>query len=140
VIANPGLALRLRPGQAIADLQFGHPMPRLRRTILQLPLVDGCRLDAGRRVGSAYIFPLPAAASCVRVVSRAAAPAELGLARDPRILGIALRRAVVRAGARFRIVATTDDRLAEGFHGDALLRICNDCANDGPAPDHPLQG
>jgi hypothetical protein len=80
-------------------------------------LVDGCRLDAGRRVGSAYIFSLPAAASSVRIVSRAAAPAELGLARDPRLLGIALRRIVVRAGAQFRIVGMTDDRLAEGFHG-----------------------
>jgi hypothetical protein len=80
-------------------------------------LLDGCRLDAVQRIESAYIFSLPATASCVRVVSRAAAPAELGLARDSRVLGVALRRIVVRAGNRFRIVNMTDDRLAEGFHG-----------------------
>jgi hypothetical protein len=47
-------------------------------------LVDGCRLDAVQRVESAYIFSLPAAASCMRVVSHAAVPAELGLAFSTR--------------------------------------------------------
>jgi hypothetical protein len=80
-------------------------------------LVDGCRLDAEQRTASAYIFSLPATAGCVRVASRAAAPAELGLARDPRDLGVALSRIALRAGTRFRIVDMADDRLADGFHG-----------------------
>ena len=81
-------------------------------------LVDGRRLDAMQRTDSYYVFALPTlAARCVRIASRAAAPAELGLARDPRVLGIALSRIVVRAGNDFRIVDVTDDRLAEGFHG-----------------------
>ena len=48
--------------------------------------VDGARLDAMARCGSAYVFALPALARSVRIVSRAAAPAKLGLARDPRRL------------------------------------------------------
>ncbi len=79
-------------------------------------VVDGHRLDAAQRVGSAYVFRLPVVPSALRIVSRAAAPAELGLARDPRVLGIALRRLVVRKATRFRITEAIDDRLADGFH------------------------
>jgi hypothetical protein len=73
----------------------------------------------------------------MRLVSRAAAPQELGLANDPRCLGVAVRRIAVRQGtrqgARFRVVTAGDARLAEGFHpfeagnglhwtdGDAML-------------------
>jgi hypothetical protein len=52
----------------------------------------------------------------MRVISRAGCPAELGLARDPRVLGVALRRIVVRQGTRFRIIEAQDDRLTDGFH------------------------
>jgi hypothetical protein len=79
-------------------------------------LVDGRRLDAEQRADSAYVFALPAAARSVRIASRALAPAELGLAREPRVLGVALRRIVLRAGSQFRIVDAADDRLVEGFH------------------------
>jgi hypothetical protein len=69
----------------------------------------------------------------VRLMSRAAVPQELGLARDARLLGVALRRVVVRLGTRFRVVRAGDPLLAEGFHafepgtglrwtdGDAML-------------------
>jgi hypothetical protein len=82
-------------------------------------LVDGQRLDHLRRDGSVYTFCLPEAAlrTAVHIVSRAAAPDELGLARDPRVLGIALRNMIVLAGARHRIIEAADDRLVEGFHG-----------------------
>jgi hypothetical protein len=108
-------------------------------------LVDGRRLDATQRTDSYCVFTLPAMPRCVRVASRAAAPAELGLARDPRVLGVALWRIVVRAGNDFRIVEVTDDRLAEGFHGyepdgdhrwtdgDALLPAAVFEGFDGPA-------
>jgi hypothetical protein len=52
----------------------------------------------------------------VRIVSRAAAPDELGVARDPRVLGIALRRIVLRQGTHFHMIKASDARLAEGFH------------------------
>jgi hypothetical protein len=49
-------------------------------------------------------------------VSRSASPQELGLARDPRELGVALRRIIVRKGTQFRIIEVNDARLSEGFH------------------------
>ena len=79
-------------------------------------LVNGRRLDAVQRVGDAYIFELPDQSDTVRIVSRAAVPQELGLARDPRSLGVALRRVVVRRGTKFRVIEAHDDALAEGFH------------------------
>ena len=82
-------------------------------------LIDGQRLDHLRRDGSIYTFCLPESTlhDDVHIASRAAAPDELGLARDPRILGIALRNMIVVAGARHRIIEAADDRLVEGFHG-----------------------
>jgi hypothetical protein len=80
-------------------------------------VVDGCRLDAEERACSAYAFTFPAGARSVRIASRAAAPAELGVARDPRILGVALRRVSVRAADGFRVIDVADDRLADGFLG-----------------------
>jgi hypothetical protein len=79
-------------------------------------LVDGCRLDAEQRMGSAFLFNLPAGALHMRIASRAAAPAELGLARDLRQLGVGLRRVVLYAGSQSRVVNAADDRLVEGFH------------------------
>jgi lipopolysaccharide export system protein LptA len=79
-------------------------------------LTDGSRLDAATRVGDAYVFHLPAVPRDLRIVSRAAAPAELGLARDPRVLGVALRRLVVREGSRYQVIDATDERLLDGFH------------------------
>ena len=79
-------------------------------------LVDGQRLDVARRVGNAYIFELPEAPRTVRVMSRAAAPQELGLARDPRCLGVTLQRIVARQGTRFRVTEGADASLADGFH------------------------
>jgi len=79
-------------------------------------LVDGRRLDAVSRCGAAYVFRLPALARSVRIVSRAAAPAELGLARDPRVLGVALWAITVFQGPRFHSIEAADPALSEGFH------------------------
>ena len=96
-------------------------------------LVNGVRLDAAIRTGNVHVFALPRTRAAVRIVSRAAVPQELGLARDPRCLGIALRRIVVRKMARFRVVNVDDPLLTDGFHvfehandirwtdGDAML-------------------
>ena len=77
-------------------------------------LVDGRREDALARCGAAYVFRLPALARSVRIVSRAAAPAELGLARDPRVLGVALRAITLFQGARCHMIEMTDAALSEG--------------------------
>ena len=57
------------------------------------------------------------------------------MARDPRVLGVALRQICVRQGNRFAIIKANDPALADGFHafepdnglrwmdGDALLPI-----------------
>jgi hypothetical protein len=79
-------------------------------------LVDGRRVDAAERIGEAYVFRLSMLPSALNIVSRAGAPAELGLARDPRVLGVALRRLVVRKGTKFRVTEANDNRLANGFH------------------------
>jgi Hint domain len=95
-------------------------------------LVDGVRVD-GARTGDVYVFALKRRVDAVRIMSRAAVPQELGLARDPRCLGVAVRRVVVRRGTRFQTVRAADPLLVEGFHafepetglrwtdGDAML-------------------
>ncbi len=75
-------------------------------------LVDGRRVDATEYHGAACVFELAASAACVRIISRSSAPDELGLTRDPRILGVAMQRIVVRQGTRFR-VTKADSVIAE---------------------------
>jgi hypothetical protein len=79
-------------------------------------LADGRRLDAVERIEQAFVFRLLTMPSALHITSRAAAPAELGLARDPRVLGVALRLLVVRTGTRFRVTEANDHRLTDGFH------------------------
>jgi T5SS/PEP-CTERM-associated repeat protein len=78
-------------------------------------VVDGVRVD-GMRTGDVHVFAVDAAASAVRLLSRAAVPQELGVARDPRCLGVAVRRVVLRQGTRFVVARGDDARLADGFH------------------------
>jgi hypothetical protein len=72
-----------------------------------------------------FRLSVPTPFTALRIVSRAASPAELGLARDPRVLGVALRRLVLRHGQRARVIDAADPCLIEGFHAyepDATLR------------------
>jgi hypothetical protein len=83
-------------------------------------LADGRRIDARRaepRRSNNRFFRLPPHARSVRVVSRAASPAELGAARDPRVLGVALAAVTVQNGPRYRTIDASDERLRQGFHG-----------------------
>jgi hypothetical protein len=79
-------------------------------------IVDGVRVDAQRRRDSAYVFRLPSGPRRVIIASRAGSPCELGFARDPRGLGVALRRVVIRQGDTFMRLDADDERLTEGFH------------------------
>jgi hypothetical protein len=79
-------------------------------------LVDGRRLDAMHRDDGTYVFSLCAPPDDVRIASRSVVPQELGLARDARSLGVALRKIIVRQGTKFRIAKANDARLACGFH------------------------
>jgi fibronectin-binding autotransporter adhesin len=78
--------------------------------------VDGWRVDAATRSDTAYVFRLPRQARSVHIASRAAVPAELGLARDRRMLGVGLRRIELRQGTRCLEIELTGLALADGFH------------------------
>jgi hypothetical protein len=80
-------------------------------------LVDGVRVNPHKVVGSKHVFRLPVRAESVRIVSRDTVPAELGLTRDPRSLGVALRQVVLSHGRHIAIISADDIRLTEGFHG-----------------------
>jgi hypothetical protein len=103
-------------------------------------LIGGVRVDAASRHATAHIFHLPAERPLVRMVSRAGEPADLGLARDPRVLGVAVRRIALRQGTRFRVIEAADPVLAEGLHAfepDCGLRWTD---GDAALPDMLLQG
>ena len=91
-------------------------MPTTEDSDLHL-LVDGIRVDALMRQERMLTFRLPAAPGSVRVVSRDGVPAELGLVRDPRSLGVAVRRIVVTHGRHLALIEADDERLTDGFHG-----------------------
>jgi hypothetical protein len=79
-------------------------------------MVDGRRVDPVRRCGEVHLFRLEARPAAVRIVSRASMPQELGVVRDPRMLGVALRRIVLRQGPRLRLIEAADAALTDGFH------------------------
>ena len=77
--------------------------------------VDGVRVD-GRVVGGVYAFRLPPSTRTVSIVSRSGVPAELGVARDHRNLGIAVRQVRLWQGAQLTVVDASDPCLTDGFH------------------------
>jgi hypothetical protein len=79
---------------------------------LHLP-VDGQRVDAISRSGEVHQFRLPVPPTDVRIVSRAAAAQELGVARDPRVLGVAVRRIEMSEGQRLRLLEAEDASLQD---------------------------
>jgi hypothetical protein len=79
-------------------------------------LVDGKRIDAIRRSDTEYAFRFTAAPHNVRIRSRASVPQEIGIARDERALGVAVRRLVLAQPRRQRAIDASDASLTEGFH------------------------
>lgn len=92
-----------------------HDVPLTHDPDLHL-LVDGKRVDAVSRDDGRCVFRLTARPRHVRIRSRSGVPQELGLARDPRELGIALRHIAVAQQTRKRVMQANDVRLADGFH------------------------
>jgi hypothetical protein len=80
-------------------------------------LVDGVRVDATQRCRGVHVFDLPGTSADIRIVSRSAAPQELGRTRDPRSLGVAVRQIIVRRGGGFRVIEAHNPLLVTGFHG-----------------------
>jgi hypothetical protein len=79
-------------------------------------LVDGKRIDRRYRPDGRWVFAVRTTPEQVRIVSHAVVPAELGLARDSRPLGVAIRRVYVWQGMTFSALEAADPRLAVGFH------------------------
>ncbi len=79
-------------------------------------MVGGERVDAIERREDTYVFRLTTKPRSVRLISRAAAPQELGLARDPRVLGVALRRLVLVQARRQQVIEADASTLADGFY------------------------
>ena len=69
-------------------------------------------------LGSVYVFRLPPSPKRVVIASREIVPAELGIAGDPRSLGVALRQRAVRHGTEFILLDADDERLTAGFYAD----------------------
>jgi hypothetical protein len=91
------------------------PVPTTDQPDLHL-LVDGRRLDGRWLANGACVFQLPCVPGEARIVSRAGVPTELGLARDPRVLGVALRGIRLWQGAKLRMIEASDALLDDGFH------------------------
>jgi hypothetical protein len=88
-------------------------------------LVDDQRVDGKACPDGVHLFHLSRRPSRVRIVSRAGAPAELGIARDPRLLGVAVLQIMLTKGRQVRVMHASDPLLTDGFHGfeaDGALR------------------
>ena len=79
-------------------------------------IVDGARVDPLYQRGSLYGFRLPSRPQSLVVASLTGVPAALGIVRDPRPLGVALRQVTARQGAKFMLLDADDPRLTVGFH------------------------
>ena len=79
-------------------------------------VVDGVRVEPQQRDGSVYQFRLPCRPASVVIASREVVPAEFGIARDPRSLGVALRQVAIWQDARVVVFDAADERLTVGFH------------------------
>jgi len=105
-------------------------------------VVDGERVDAVdlERRAAIYVFRLTTKPRSVRLISRAAVPQELGLARDPRMLGVALRRLVVVHTGRQQVIELDTSTPADGFHPfepETGIRWTN---GDATIPAEPFSG
>jgi hypothetical protein len=103
-------------------------------------LVNGGRVEAARPAAGVYVFGLSGPPYTVRIISRAAIPQELGLARDPRCLGVAIQRIVVRQGTRFRTLLAADALLARGFHTFEVEQGFRWTSGDAVLPNEAFAG
>ena len=103
-------------------------------------LADGQRVDAALRGDGWHVFDLAAQPRELRLVSRAAAPAELGLARDPRRLGVAVRQIQAWSGQQIRLIEASDTALVDGFHGYEPEQKIRWTSHDARLPEALLAG
>jgi hypothetical protein len=78
--------------------------------------VDGRRVNATLHGDDWYRFGLAVRPAELRIVSRSGVPQELGVSRDPRRLGVAVRQIVALKGRMVRTIEADDPSLEQGFH------------------------
>ncbi len=79
-------------------------------------MADGARLDPVEQSVAFVRFVLPAGAHDIRLVSRAAVPQELGIARDARALGVAVQGIAVWKGRHVRAFSAEEAMFSQGFY------------------------
>jgi hypothetical protein len=79
-------------------------------------LVDGKRIDAIEQRGAVYAFRLGTRPRGVWIRSRSAVPLELGIARDPRALGVAIKRIVLAQARLQRAIEADAASLRDGYN------------------------
>ena len=79
-------------------------------------LADNKRIDAFEQRGDTHLFRLAARPRDVRICSRTGVPQELGLARDNRLLGVAVHRIVLAQARRQRVIDAKASSLSKGYY------------------------
>jgi len=95
-------------------------------------MVDGKRIDPMEQSGDKYVFRLAKRPHNVRIVSRSAVPQELGIARDARLLGVAVKQMVLAQARRQRTLSADAACLTDGYHdfepANGIRWTCGDAA------------
>ena len=89
-------------------------------------VVDGIRLGASETAGDSLVFFIPGTPSVVEIASRDVVPVELGIARDSRALGVAVRKIELHRGWNYTSVTAADPRL--GRRGSTPTNPPTTCA------------
>ena len=103
-------------------------------------VVDGKRIDIIERRDTMAVFRLAAPPFHARIRSRDGVPQELGLARDDRSLGVAVRKIVLAQPRKQRTIEVNADSLCDGWHAfepEDGIRWTN---GDASIPAELLQG
>jgi Hint domain-containing protein len=103
-------------------------------------LVDDKRLEPAALAKDYYLFKLDNVPGTTRLVSRAAAPQELGLSRDQRSLGVGVHQLIVRQGNKFCALQADHPLLWHGFHSFEAENGCRWTTGDALLPGSLFSG
>ena len=103
-------------------------------------LVDGQRVDPAEQRHDVQVFRLTRRPRTVRIRSRAAIPQELDIARDPRPLGVAVRRIVLTVAGQTCSIAADVASLSDGYHDFEAQGGIRWTDGDAAVPDELFAG
>jgi hypothetical protein len=87
-------------------------------------LIDGARIDGRTQPDGSLLFRVPASPYPVAIASRAACQDELGRARDPRRLGVAIAELVLRRGNDQQVIGAEALAAYPGSHAYEASENC----------------